>query len=190
MRSFLARRSPFLWITLAPLLTVPSSALLIFLFVGEHEAAALGLPPGEECRFTGVAKKCFSYYEFWRVWILFAVPGLLNIAVFAWLLSRSPYVRAAAVVAGTLGLVRVITPMAGILISQFALVDHGELYLRVQTGIGEHPTTQLLYAVCVTGLVPWAASVGVWWYFEPLMARIRSDVKPPDTQRVVSRYSS
>ena len=181
MRALLRRQSPFLWIAVTPVVTVPLSALLIYTLGGEHDPNVLGLPAGEYCAYTGPAEQCFYYYELWRTLLLFTIPGLPILGVLAWFGARSTYMRWAAGAAGVLAVVRLFLPVVAIVISQFALVDEaGELYLRVEAGEGERPTNQLLFAAWTVGFGAWVLSLVAWWAFEPVMARLRPEMPPPE----------
>ena len=185
-------RSPFLWIALTPAATAPLSLLLLWTLGGEHDAAALGLPAGELCRFQGnIAQTCFFYFDFWRTWALLAIPGALNLLAALWLLNRNGYVRVAAGVALALGLARsLVVPLAAVAISQFDLISDGGLYYRVEIAaagaIGDisapsegRALRQLLTAAWIGGGVAWAATVVVWRLYEPLMARFWGSLAPP-----------
>ncbi len=189
-------RSPFLWIMATPLATLPLGALLILMLGGEHEAEALGLPQADLCRFGGsIAQSCFYYFEVWRIWLLLAVPGALNLLVALWLLNRNGYVRLAAALALVLALARtLVVPLAAIAISQFDVINDGGLYFRVQVTAGgvvgdvDAPsvgtaTWQLLLAAWTGGLVMWAATVALWRAYEPLMARFWRTLEPPGGPR-------
>ncbi len=195
--AWLRARLPFVWITITPVVTVPLSALLLYTLGGEHTASALGLPAGELCRFEGhIAQKCFYYFDFWRTWLLFAIPGVVvNLGVVLWLLNRSGYVRVAAVTTLLLGLVRsLVIPMAAVAVSQFDVVTDAGLWLRVEIvarGVIvdiESPSTnlairQLLIAAWAGGAVMWVLTVAVWRAYEPLMARFWRGLEPPGGPR-------
>ncbi|HCV00750.1 MAG TPA: hypothetical protein DGL25_06060 [Dehalococcoidia bacterium] len=189
-------RVPLLWILVTPILTLPLSALLLFTLGGEHRAEALDLPAGELCRFEGhIAQTCFFYFEVWRTWLLLALPGLFNLVVIFWLFHSNGYVRVAAGIALTLGLVRsLVVPFAAIGISHFSLITDGGMYFQVElvaTGISndisspseERAIRQLLTAAWIGGAVAWAATIVVWQLYEPLMARYWRNLHPPGGPR-------
>lgn len=195
--SWLKRRLPFLLITVTPLATAPLAALLLFTAGGEHGAEALGLPENDLCKFDGfIAQKCFYYFDFWRTWLLLAAPGALNLLALLWFLNRNGYVRVAAVVALTLGLVRtLIVPLATVAISQIAVVNDGGLFLRVEVGATgvvtdiTSPTEgtairRILVAAWVGGAIFWGITVLVWRAYEPLMARFWRNLDPPGGPRL------
>lgn len=190
------KRSPFLWIIVAPVVTLPLSALLLFTLGGEHNAEALGLPPGDLCRFENhIAQTCFYYFDFWRTWLLLAIPGVFNLLVVLWLLQRNGYVRFAAIVALVLALLRTfIVPVATVVVSQFDVINMGDLLLRVEilaTGaIGDVTSPsegiairRLLTAAWIGGAVMWGLTVVVWQAYEPLMARFWRSLDPPGGPR-------
>ena len=195
--AWLRARLPFVWVTITPVVTVPLSALLLYTLGGEHTASALELPAGELCRFEGhIAQKCFYYFDFWRTWLLFAIPGaIVNLGVVLWFLKGNGYVHVATVVALLLGLVRsLVIPMAAIAISQFDVFEDGGLWLRVEIvarGVIvdiESPSTnlairQLLIAAWAGGAVMWVLTVAVWRAYEPLMARFWRGLEPPGGPR-------
>lgn len=195
--SWVKRRLPFLLITVTPLATAPLAALLLFTAGGEHEAAALGLPEGDLCKFDGfIAQKCFYYFDFSRTWLLLAAPGALNLLAALWFLNHNGYVRVAAVVALTLGLVRtLIVPIATIALSQIDVVSDGGLFLRIEveaTGVITEinsPTEgtairRVLTTAWVGGAVFWGVTVAVWRAYEPLMARFWRHLDPPGGPRL------
>ncbi len=197
MMAWLRARQPFVWVTITPVVTVPLSALLLYTVGGEHTASVLGLPAGDLCRFEGhIAQKCFYYFDFWRTWLLFAIPGaVLNLGVVLWLLKGNSYVSVAAIVALLLGLVRsLVIPMAAVAVSQFDVFDDVGLWLRVEivargvTVDVESPSTnlairQLLIAAWAGGAIMWVLTVGVWRAYEPFMARFWRGIEPPGGPR-------
>ena len=195
--NWLKRRLPFLVVTVSPLLTVPLGALLLLWLGGEREAEALGLPPGDLCRFEGhIAQTCFYYFDFWRTGLLLAAPGALNLLAALWFLNRNGYVRVAAVVALVLGVARtLIVPLATIAVSQIDVVSDGGLFFRVEVeaaGVVRDVTSpsegravrQVLTAVWVGGAVFWGITVLVWRAYEPLMARYWRNLDPPGGPRL------
>ena len=193
---WLRRRLPFFWITVSPLVTAPLGILFLFAFGGEHEAAALGLPEGELCRFRGtLAQACFYYFDVWRTGLLLAAAGAPSLLAGLWLLRRNGYVRVAAALALALALARtLVVPLATVALSQFELHDMGGLWLRVEVATGggpgdlEPPTAtaaswRLLLAVWAGGAVFWAATVALWRGYEPLMARFWRSLPPPGGPR-------
>lgn len=193
---WLRRRLPFFWITVSPLVTAPLGILFLFAFGGEHEAAALGLPEGELCRFRGtLAQACFYYFDVWRTGLLLAAAGAPSLLAGLWLLRRNGYVRVAAALALTLALARtLVVPLATVALSQFELHDIDGLWLRVEVATGggpgdlEPPTAtaaswRLLLAVWAGGAVFWAATVALWRGYEPLMARFWRSLTPPGGPR-------
>ena len=195
--SWLKRRLPFLLITVSPLATAPLAALLLFTAGGEHSAEVLGLPESDLCKFEGfIAQTCFYYFDFWRTWLLLAIPGVLNLGVLLWLLNRNGYVRVAAVVALALGLVRtLIVPVATIALSQIAFVSDGGWFLRVEvetTGVVTDFSSpsegtairRVLTAAWIGGAIFWGITVLVWRAYEPLMARYWRSLDPPGGPRL------
>ena len=194
--AWLKQRLPFLVVTVSPLITVPLGALLLLWLGGEREAEALGLPPGDLCRFEGhIAQTCFYYFDFWRTGLLLAAPGALNLLAALWFLNRNGYVRVAAVVALVLGVVRtLVVPLATIAVSQIEVVSDGGLFFQVEVqaaGVIRDVTSpsegravrQVLTAVWVGGAVFWAITVLVWRAYEPLMARYLRNLDPPGGPR-------
>ena len=190
------RRSPFLWITLSPIVSLPISAALVVAFGGEHSASELGLPAGDLCRFEGlIAQACFYYFDFWRTGLLLAIPGAVNLGVLLWLFNRNGYVRVATIVALLLGLARsLVIPLAAISASQFDVVSDGGLWFRVEIAARgifvdiESPSTnlairQLLTTAWVGGAVMWLLTVALWRAYEPLMARFWESLEPPSGPR-------
>ncbi len=195
--SWVKRRLPFLLITVSPLATAPLAALLLFTAGGEHSAEALGLPESDLCKFEGfIAQTCFYYFDFWRTWLLLAIPGVLNLGVLLWFLNRNGYVRVAAVAALALGLVRtLIVPVATIALSQIAFVSDGGWFLRVEvetTGVVTDFSSpsegtairRVLTAAWIGGAIFWGITVLVWRAYEPLMARYWRNLDPPSGPRL------
>lgn len=195
-RRWLAQRSPFFWITVSPLVTAPLGILFVFFLGGEREAAALGLPAGDSCRFRGnIAQACFYYFDVWRTGLLLAAAGAPSLLAGLWLLRRNGYVRVAAALALALALARtLIVPGATIALSQFELHDVDGFWFRVEVAAGGGPgaveaptataaTWRLLLAVWAGGAVFWAATVALWRAYEPLMARFWRTLEPPGGPR-------
>lgn len=189
---WLRTRSPFVWVLVTPVVTLPLSALLLLTLGGEHEAAALGLPQNELCRFDGLlAQTCTYYFDFWRTWLLLAIPGAFNLLVLLWALHRNGYVRLAAVIALVLALVRsLVVPVAAIGVSHFALFSEAGLYFQGEViaggGVGdidppsaERALRQLLTAAWIGGGVAWVVTLVVWQVYEPFMARYWRTLEPP-----------
>ena len=195
--AWLRARLPFVWVTITPVVTVPLSALVLYTLGGEHTASELGLPAGELCRFEGhIAQKCFYYFDFWRTWLVFAIPGVVaNLGIVLWFLNRNGYVRVAAVIALMLGLARsLVIPMAAVAVSQFDVFTDTGLWLRVEIEARgvivdiESPSTnlairQLLIAAWIGGALMWLLTVAVWRAYEPLMARFWRGLEPPGGPR-------
>ena len=194
--NWIGKRLPFFWISVTPVVTVPLSALLLFTVGGEHEAEALGLPAGDLCKFDGmIAQTCFYYFDYWRTWLLLALPGVVNLLVLLWFLNRNGYVRVAATAALVLGLARsLVIPLATLAVAQFDVIDDGGLWLRVEIAARgmvtdiDPPTVnlavrQLLFTVWIAGAVMWVLTVALWRAYEPLMARYWRNLDPPGGPR-------
>ena len=194
--NWIGKRLPFFWISVTPVVTLPLSALLLFTVGGEHEAEALGLPAGDLCKFDGmIAQTCFYYFDYWRTWLLLALPGLVNLLVLLWFLNRNGYVRVAATAALVLGLARsLVIPLAALAVAQFDVIDDGGLWLRVEIAARgmvtdiDPPTVnlavrQLLFTVWIAGAVMWVLTVALWRAYEPLMARYWRNLDPPGGPR-------
>ncbi len=193
---WLARRSPFFWITVSPLVTAPLGMLFLFFLGGEREAEALGLSAGELCRFQGnIAQTCLYYFDVWRTGLLLAAAGAPSLLAGLWLLRRNGYVRMAAALALALALARtLIVPAATIALSQFDVYDGDGLWFRVAVEAGGGPgdvepptataaTWRLLLAVWAGGTIFWVATVALWRAYEPLMARFWRTLTPPGGPR-------
>src|SRR3990170_5581260 len=100
---------PFAWILLIPIVTGWSQAVLLDRFVVD----------GETCTFidsVSAAKTAVAAGAQWwgcpgRDVALTLLPGLLNLGAYLWLWSSRREVRLAALVAGTLGGVRLVVPL-------------------------------------------------------------------------------
>ncbi|MCY4391488.1 MAG: hypothetical protein OXE43_05465 [Chloroflexi bacterium] len=189
-------RLPFLWITVSPVLTLPLAALLIFTLGGEHGGEALGLPENDLCKFDGfIAQTCNYYFDVWRIGLLLAIPGILNLGVLLWFLKRNRYIQVAAIVALMLALIRtLIVPLATIAMSQFDVVSDGGLFFQVEvmaSGVVTevNPPSEgvairrLLVVAWTGGLVFWAVTVVIWRAYEPVMARFWRHLDPPSGPR-------
>ncbi len=105
---------PFAWITLTPIVTVPLSAILFSTLAGYHSPGEAGLPDRSEHGWFG---STHEYAEVLPTLIAFVLPGLLNLVSFLWVSSTRPRVRAAGIVAGLLGIVRVSIPVIVLMLS-------------------------------------------------------------------------
>ncbi len=194
--NWIGKRLPFFWISATPVVTLPLSALLLFTVGGEHGATALGLPEDDLCKFQGhIAQRCLYYFDFWRTWLIFAGPGVLNLLAALWFLNRNGYVRVAAAAAFVLGLARsFVIPLAALAVAQFDVIDDGGSWLRVEIAARgmvtdvEAPSEnlairQLLLTAWAGGAVLWVLTVALWRAYEPLMARYWRNLDPPGGPR-------
>lgn len=95
---------PFVWILLIPIATVFWSAVLLDQLLDEGICTFVQQPFGTE-----------RFFDQWRCpredVLPTLLPGLLNLVAFSWVLSGQREVRWAALVAGTLGAVRLAAPL-------------------------------------------------------------------------------
>ncbi len=147
--------APFLWIMLSPLVTVPLSFSLFFLLTGYHEAEEVGLPP----------KPAHEYFEAGPTLIAFTLPGLLNVAPFAWALSAKRGLRKAAAVAGLLGLVRLSIPPAVLLLFFHRVTAGGTSYVEFDTFRYVAPPPPFV-EVWLPGFAAWIGSRFAWGTLE------------------------
>lgn len=161
---------PFQWIILTPIVTVPLSAILFSLLAGNQEPKAVGLPASD----AGCSLFCaaYEYSELNPTLIAFTVPGLVNLVAFAWVLSKEPRVRIAAMVAGLLGLLRLSIPTIALLLTTHRLTNYdGVTYLQWDVG-GIGPSFQMPhFDVWFFGALAWVGSLLVlavfWWLTLP-----------------------
>ncbi len=134
---------PFLWIILTPIVTVPLSIILFLLLAGYQEEKDIFAQPS--CILYCTPN---DYLAVNGTIAAFALPGLVNLVPFVWVVSRNTRARLAGIVAGLLGLARLIIP-AVLLILSFDRVtgDDGTSYFLVSNPI-----------------LPWTAHIGVWLY--------------------------
>jgi len=153
---------PFWWIILAPIVTVPLSAILFSGLAGYLEPPEVGLPDRTANMFIGAN----AYSEVVPTLIAFTLPGLLNLAPIIWTLSAKPRVRMAGVVAGLLGLVRLGMPLAVLMLGFDRLTNaSGTSYFDFVTeGLvvfwGEPHDVIWFF-----GAVAWLGSLLVWGSF-------------------------
>lgn len=152
---------PFLWVMLSPLVTVPASGLAFALLVGTHSAQEVHLPDVDTGWFSGPTR----YFEVEPALLAFTIPGVLNLGAFVWVFSRAGRVRAAAVVAGTLGLIRTAIPAAVLLLGFHQLTNPtGMTYSQYDSAF--HPAPYL--DVWLAGAGAWLLSLLVWEVFRRL----------------------
>jgi len=112
---------PFIWILLIPVVTGIWSEILIEDAVDESTCTLIKSAGAVEFEF---------FYEIWRCpredMLPTLLPGLLNLVAFAWVLSGKREVRWAALMAGTLGAVRLAVPAA--------IYWHSGAYLEIHGG--------------------------------------------------------
>ena len=180
--------SPFHWILITPVVTVPLGALLLFTLGGEVDADALGLVEKEWTRSAGrIDRTHYFYFDFWDTWLLLTAPGLLNLLVAPWLFRDLTYERMAGALALTLALLRTfVVPLAAIIWFSASVVGDAGLLIRVpiNEGGGYAPSTltatfRLLTTAWTSGLWMWLVTVGLWLAYEPLMERFLPNVMPP-----------
>lgn len=147
--------TPFLWIILTPIVTVPLSAILFLLLAGYQEEKDV-----LDCSFL-----CdpHDYFAVRGTITAFALPGLLNLVPFVWVVSRNTRARLAGIVAGLLGLARLLIP-AVVLILSFDRVtgDDGTSYFLDRFPI--LPWTAHI-DVWLFGFLAWTGSLLVWGLF-------------------------
>lgn len=161
---------PFLWILIAPAVTMSAQIGLLGPLTGGYEYGGVfaGGPAGacEEVAQRGYDKQ-------WDCPLAVALPtllpGLLNAAPLIGLLSAVPHVRAAAVVAGGLGLARLLVPFA------LYAADGTEVTI---IGSWQFPPAMGSAASVTTSFILWwislaaAVAFGVWH-------RYRGRFRPP-----------
>ena len=89
---------PYLMLVASPLLTLPISATILLIIPGCGEPGPPGEPLGSTQGFE------LGYFE------IALLPALADLLPFLWLVSRTPGVKRAAIVAGRMGLARYAIP--------------------------------------------------------------------------------
>ena len=189
LRSWLSRRSPFLWLVVTPLLTAPLSAVLMYAFAQELDARSLGLPT---TRMEANLHATLYYYDFWPTWLLLTVGGLPNLLVALWFLHRSGYVRVAAGAALVVAALRTFfVLLVFFATSQTNVISHdGGLLIRVAleakgflSNLGDHSPEfakmRMLFTLWLYGAYTWAACLALWPLFNLVMDRFLPHLKPP-----------
>lgn len=191
--SRLINRSPFQVLLITPILTLPLSAILLFAFAGELDARVLGLAEREYrslIRGDPGTSVDFFYFDFWVVWLVLMLPGVVNLAPALWFLRRLAYVRVGAALALLVGALRsFLVPVLAIAIGSAEVIGDPKLVLQVpleESGLVLNPTGELadvarirmLTTAWVAGLVMWLATFGLYHGFEPLMARFLPGLRP------------
>ncbi len=172
---------PFWWIILAPIVTVPLSAILFSGLAGYLEPPEVGLPPNPPpCTFLygftfgdpDIVPDCgpqFRYSEVSPTIFAFVLPGLLNLAPFLWVSSTRPRVLAAGIVAGLLGIVRFSIPVIVLMTASDRVTDAGgTTYFE---WINSSPHDEVWSA----GVMAWLGSLLVWALFGRLTRRSASE---------------
>jgi len=165
---------PFLWIILTPIVTVPLSDILFDVLAGYHGPADVGLPPNPprcpslgEALFGGLDPDCgpqLRYSEVGPTIIAFVLPGLLNLAPFLWVSSKRPRVRAAGIVAGLLGAVRLALPPTVLMLAVDRVSSDGGSYFEYVLGEFSFSFSPFIF-VWPLGFLAWAGSLLVWAVF-------------------------
>ncbi len=181
--------SPFSLLLVTPVLTLPLAALLIFTVGGEVDAEALELTQIEWVKEGGSLDRVhYFYFEFWRTWALLMAPGLVNLLVVWWLRYDLAYVRISAVLALGLAILRTfVVPVAAMLWLIGDTLSAPDLLIRIpigEEGDASRPsswlaTMRLLTTAWTGGLGMWLVTAGLWWAYEPVMARLFPRIKPP-----------
>ena len=158
--------SPFVWIMLTPIVTLPLSVLLS---PSAHGGSELSLPDEPPDAIAGFCPEgddpfgsCipnflspfYEYYEVTPTVTAFALPGLLNLAAFGWAASGKRRVRAAGTVAGLLGLLRLSIPVAVLMSLNKLTGDDGRSYLQFEATL----FADLHLGVWSLGFMAWAGS--------------------------------
>ncbi|MCY3881110.1 MAG: hypothetical protein OXG61_03210 [Chloroflexi bacterium] len=178
--SRLINRSPFQILLITPILTLPLSAILLFVLAGELDARALGLPEREyrslirgalESRGTPID---LFYFDFWVVWLLLMLPGVVNLAPALWFLHRLAYVRVGAALALLVGALRsFLVPLLAVAIGSAEVIGEPKLVLQIpleESGLVLNPTGDLadvakirmLTTAWTAGLVMWLVTIGLY----------------------------
>lgn len=191
--SRLINRSPFQILLITPIVTLPLSAILLFALAGELDARALGLPEREYrslIRGDPGTSVNFFYFDFWVVWLLLMLPGVVNLAPALWFLHRLAYVRVGAALALLVGALRsFLVPLLAVAIGSAEVIGEPKLVLQIpleESGLVLNPTGDLadvakirmLTTAWTAGLVMWLVTFGLYHGFEPLMARLAPGVEP------------
>ncbi len=189
LRRRLATASPFQWLLVTPLATLPLSALLIFTMGGALDGQALGLVEVEWVRESGRLDRVhYFYFDFWVTWALLTVPGVVNLPVAWWLRHELTYVRIEAGLALVLALLRTfVVPMASVLWLTGDLMSEDGLILRIpigEAGAASGPsesfaTLSVLMTAWMGGLGMWVLTLGVWQGYGRLMDRFFPRLAPP-----------
>jgi hypothetical protein len=170
----------------SPLLTIPATQVL--LNAADVRPASIGLPPddGPPGWFGCNGASCTNRYANPNLALLaFALPGVVNLLPFIWLFAVDRRVKAAAVVAGLCGLVRVAIPVL-LLVSVLSNGDYKNPADPLQSP-DQWPGFQLVrgndgktylwhgedwlgppdsaYLVWLPGAVAWLGTLGVWGMF-------------------------
>ena len=176
--------SPFVWIMLTPIVTLPLSVLLS---PSAHDGPELGLPDEPPDAIAGFCPEgddpfgsCipnflspfYEYYEVTPTVMAFALPGLLNLVPFGWAASGKRRVRAAGIVAGLLGLLRLSIPVAVLMSLNRLTSDDGRSYLQSEATL----FSDLRFGVWALGFMAWVGSLVVFGVFRVLTRGSRREI--------------
>jgi len=185
----LGSRSPFEWLLVTPVVTLPLSGLLVFTVGGILDAQALGLVEVEWTRDNRQLDRThYFYFDFWLTWGLLTAPGVVNLLVARWLWRELTYVRIAAGLALALGLLRMlVVPMASVLWLTGDVMSEDGFILRIpigEAGAASAPspsfaTLSVLMTAWMGGLGMWVVTLGIWQGYGRLMERFFPGVEPP-----------
>ena len=197
---WVASWSPFVWVVATPVLTVPLSVVLLFMFTENLDPGSLGLPESPHAAglttYTDEVVVVFYYLDFWPTVLALTGPGLLNLLAGLWFLSRNGFVRVAAGAAVVLGLVRTfLVLLVFFAFSQTDAIGHdGGRLVRITFEIAEVldsedvspgvPRLRLLANLWLFyGAPAWLVNVAIWFFFHSLMRRFLPHLKPPLSQQ-------
>ena len=178
--------SPFVWILVTPIVTLPLSVLLS---PSAHDGPELGLPDEPPDAIAGFCPEgddpfgsCipnflspyYEYYEVTPIVMAFALPGLLNLASFGWAASGKRRVRAAGIVAGLLGLLRLSIPVTVLMSLNRLTSEDGRSYLQFEATL----FSDLHLGVWLLGFMAWVGSSVVFVVFGVLTRGSRDQRSP------------
>jgi hypothetical protein len=164
---------PFLWITLTPIVTVPVSAIVFGALIRQPEE--VGFPPnnpqsqidlfqGGSCD-SFLSSPCYEYAEAVPTLLAFALPGLLNLAPIAWVLSKNIRVKVAALVALLLGALRLAIPVLVLMLGYETVANsEGTSYFRWDTLDFIFPS-EPTFPIWVLGALAWVGCLVAWAMF-------------------------
>ena len=138
---------------------------------GEISAVDANLPDTEICFRERGAGRCHFYFPFWRLALIFGLPGVLNLAPLLLVRGADVYDRVEAIAAGVWGAVRMAAPVLTLVI-WLETLSEGGFWVRVTVGGTSDPSLELLITAWTASLIVWTFALLAWLSFDAILERL------------------